>query len=182
MNSNSELAPSDKQGIATPTDKPSTRWWLRSDSAEIVIGAPAKQIYALISDMPRMGEWSPECTRVEWTGESTGPKVGATFVGHNVGGPKGLMKWSRTGTVRAAIPGEEFAFSTAEGGREGTVWRYELESVPGGTRVRETYRVDWIPAWARIVDVPTNRARELHESMEHTLAQLKAAAEAPSPS
>lgn len=125
-----------------------------------------------------MGEWSPECTRVEWSGDSTGAAIGATFIGHNVGGPKGLMKWSRSGTVRAATPGEEFAFSTAEGGREGTTWRYELEDVPGGTRVRESYRVDWIPVWARIVDVPTNRARELRESMEHTLAKLKVAAEA----
>jgi hypothetical protein len=181
MNTTEQPTRSDHREAAANATKQSTRWWLRSDSAETFIASPAEHVYALISDMPRMGEWSPECTRVEWTGGSTGPKVGATFVGHNVGGPKGLMKWSRSGTVRAATPGEEFAFSTAEGGHEGTVWRYELESVPGGTRVRESYRVDRIPLWARIVDVPTNRARELHESMEHTLAQLKAAAEASSP-
>ena len=34
-----------------------------------------------------------------------------------------------------------------------------------------------IPAWARIVDVPVDRHRELHEAMRHTLEQLKAAAE-----
>jgi hypothetical protein len=38
--------------------------------------------------------------------------------------------------------------------------------------------VRWIPAWARIVDVPSNRHRELQEGMRHTLAQLKQAAEA----
>jgi hypothetical protein len=103
--------------------------------------------------------------------------VGATFVGHNVGGPGGVLKWSRAGTVRVATPGREFAFATSEGGREGVVWRYELDAVDGGTRVRESYRVDWIPAWARIVDVPTNRARELARSMQHTLSSLKAAAE-----
>ncbi len=164
------------------TSKPSTRWWLRTDRAEIVIDAPAEQIYDLVADLPRMGEWSPECTAVEWTGDSAGPEVGATFVGHNVGGPFGLMKWSRPGTVRTANRGEEFAFSTAEGGREGVLWRYELEPVDGGTLVRESYRVDWIPTWARIVDVPTNRARELRESMAGTLAQLKSAAEASSSS
>jgi len=157
--------------------KPSTRWWLRTDSAELAIAAPPEHVYGLVSDLPRMGEWSPECTAVEWTGHSTGPEIGATFVGHNVGGPRGLMKWSRTGTVRAADPGREFSFATSEGGREGVVWRYEFEAVPGGTLVRESYRVDWIPAWARIVDVPTNRARELRESIEHTLVRLKAAAE-----
>ena len=159
--------------------KPSTRWWLRSDRAELTIAAPPEHIYGLVSDLARMGEWSPECRAVEWTGDSTGPAAGATFVGHNVGGPRGLMKWSRTGTVRTADPGREFAFATSEGGREGVVWRYELEPVPGGTLVRESYQVEWIPAWARFVDVPTNRARELRESMQQTLVRLKAAAENP---
>jgi hypothetical protein len=37
--------------------------------------------------------------------------------------------------------------------------------------------VQWIPTWARIVDVPTNRHRELLEAMDHTLGHLKRAAE-----
>ena len=88
------------------------------------------------------------------------------------------MKWSRRGRVLTADPGREFAFVTEEGGRESTEWRYRLEPVEGGTRVTESYTVRWIPTWARIVDVPTNRARELREAMQHTLEQLKAAAEA----
>jgi hypothetical protein len=38
-----------------------------------------------------MGEWSPECQKVEWADGVTGPTAGAKFVGHNVGGPMGLM-------------------------------------------------------------------------------------------
>ena len=41
----------------------------------------------------------------------------------------------------------------------------------------ESYVVHWIPAWARIVDVPTNRHRELQRAMDHTLGRLKTAAE-----
>ena len=89
------------------------------------------------------------------------------------------MRWSRHGRVLAADPGREFAFVTEEGGRESTVWRYRFEPVEGGTRVTESYEVRWIPAWARLLDVPTNRHRELHEAMRHTLGQLKTAAEAP---
>ena len=88
------------------------------------------------------------------------------------------MKWSRHGRVLTADPGQEFSFITDEGGRESTVWRYQLEAVDGGTRVTESYEVRWIPTWARIVDVPTNRAKELREHMGQTLARLKAAAEA----
>jgi hypothetical protein len=156
----------------------STRWWLTEDSRETVVDAAPQRIYDLVADMPRMGEWSPECQRVEWQGGAGGPAAGATFVGHNRGGPRGLMKWSRRGRVLVADPGREFAFVTEEGGREGTMWRYRFAATDGGTRVTESYEVTRIPVWARIVDVPTNRARELRESMEHTLARLKVAAEA----
>jgi hypothetical protein len=156
----------------------STRWWLREDSESLVIDAPPDQVYALVADLPRMGDWSPECHRVDWLDGSSAPVVGARFVGHNQGGPAGLMKWSRQGRVLAADPAREFAFVTEEGGRESTEWRYRFESVAGGTRVTESYRVWWIPTWARIVDVPTNRARELREHMGRTLLQLKKTAEA----
>jgi len=153
------------------------RWWLTQDSHGIVIGSTPECIYDLVSDMPRMGEWSPECQRVEWEDGATGPAEGATFVGHNKGGPAGLMKWSRRGRVLVADRGREFAFVTEEGDRESTEWRYSFEPVDGGTRVTESYDVKWIPAWARIVDVPTNRHRELQQAMRHTLEQLKNAAE-----
>jgi hypothetical protein len=156
----------------------SSRWWLRGDSRTLVIDAPAERIYALVADLPRMGDWSPECRRVDWLDGSTGAAEGATFIGHNRGGPGGLMRWSRRGRVLTADPGREFAFVTEEGGRDSTEWRYRLESQAGGTQVTESYAVRWIPTWARIVDVPTNRARELRHAMAHTLEQLKAAAEA----
>jgi uncharacterized protein YndB with AHSA1/START domain len=157
----------------------STRWWLTRDSAETIIDAPPERVYALVADLPRMGEWSPECQRVEWSEGSTEPVVGATFLGHNVGGPANLMKWSRKGRVLVAERGRSFVFVTEEGGRESTEWRYEFEPVDAGTRVTESYDVRWIPTWARIVDVPTNRCKELAEGMEHTLGRLKAAAESP---
>ena len=73
------------------------------------------------------------------------------------------MKWSRRGRVLVADPGREFTFVTEEGGRESTEWRYRFEPVEGGTwSPSRTRSVD--PAWARIVDVPTNRARELREA------------------
>ncbi|HEX3979858.1 MAG TPA: SRPBCC family protein [Acidimicrobiales bacterium] len=153
------------------------RWWLTTDSRHATIRATAEKVYDLVADLPRMGEWSPECQQVEWTDGSTEPVVGATFVGHNKGGPAGLMRWSRRGRVLAAERGRSFAFVTEEGGRESTEWRYTFEQVEGGTRVTESYNVRWIPTWARIVDVPTNRCKELAEAMEHTLDRLKAAAE-----
>ena len=156
----------------------SQRWWLTQDSEELVVNATADHIYDLVADLSRMGQWSPECQGVEWESGASAPVEGARFVGHNRGGPRKLMRWSRHGRVLVADPGRQFAFATEEGGRESTVWRYRFEPVEGGTRVTESYEVKQIPAWARILDVPTNRHRELLEGMRHTLAQLKIAAEA----
>src|SRR5207253_73588 len=103
------------------------RWYLTTDSVDVEIAASAERIYGLVADMPRMGEWSPECESVEWTGDSDGPALGARFVGHNRTGPKRLIKWSRHGRVLAADPGREFAFITQEGNRDSTVWRYRFE-------------------------------------------------------
>src|SRR5262245_16054464 len=156
----------------------STRWYLREDSESVIVSAPAEAIYDLVAEITRMGEWSPETAQVEWIEGSTGPAVGARFVGHNISGPFDFLKWSRKGTVLAADRGREFAFATEEGGREGTLWRYRFEPVDGGTRVTESYEVESIPLWARIVDVPTNRAKQLREGMRQTLGHLKTAAEA----
>jgi hypothetical protein len=160
------------------SEKRSTRWWLREDSRSLEIEATPDRLYEMVSDMTRMGDWSPECRQVEWLEGSSGPAEGARFMGHNKGGPGGLMKWTRKGRVLAADPGREFAFVTEEGGHESTEWRYRFEVNAGATRVTESYKVWRIPAWARVLDVPTNRARELHEHMGRTLEQLKNAAEA----
>ena len=153
------------------------RFWLTTDEVSTVVDAPAERLYDMVADLPRMGEWSPECTAVEWIDGATAPTVGARFLGRNHTGPRGIIKWSRRGTVLVAERGREFAFATEEGGQEGVVWRYRMEPVPGGTLVTESYEVERIPTWARILDVPTNRHRELLQGMAHTLDRLKAAAE-----
>jgi hypothetical protein len=155
------------------------RWWLTEDSVELDIEADADVLYGMVSDLPRMGEWSPECERVDWEGDVTVPVADTTFVGHNAVGPGSRIRYSRHGRVLVADPGREFAFITDEGGRESTAWRYRFEPLDDGrTLVTESYEVRWIPTWARILDVPLNRHRELLEGMRTTLERLKSAAEA----
>jgi hypothetical protein len=153
------------------------RWWLTTDHVELDIHADASVLYGMVSDLPRIGEWSPECESVEWEGEVTTPMAGTTFVGHNAVGPGRRIRYSRHGRVLIAEPGLEFTFVTDEGGRESTVWRYTFAQVGDRTRVTESYEVRWIPVWARILDVPLNRHGELLANMRTTLQNLKAAAE-----
>lgn len=155
------------------------RWWLTEDHVELEIEASADSLYTLVSDLPRIGEWSPECESVTWEGDVTTPVQGATFVGHNAVGPGRRIHYKRHGEVLVADPGVEFAFITDEGGRPSTAWRYRFEPQGDGrTRVTESYEVRWIPTWARILDVPTNRHKELLRGMRTTLERLKATAEA----
>jgi uncharacterized protein YndB with AHSA1/START domain len=140
-------------------NKKDSRWWLREGSETVVVATSPETVYDLVADLPRMGEWSPECVRVEWEGGANAPVVGAAFVGYNRGGPGKRISWSRHGRVVAAEPGKEFAFATEEGGRESTTWTYRFEETEVGTR-------------------PLNRRGELHRHMRLTLEHLKAAAEA----
>ena len=156
----------------------SQRFWLTTDRVDTVIDASAESLYAMVSDLPRIGEWSPECEGVTWDGEVSTPVVGTTFMGQNAVGPGRRIRYKRHGRVLVADAGREFEFITDEGGRESTVWRYQFQREGSGTRVTESYEVRWIPVWARIIDVPTNRHKELLENMRTTLARLKVSAEA----
>lgn len=144
----------------------------------IEVSAPPTLVYDLISDMTRMGEWSPECRRCEWVGSASGPAVGAEFLGHNQVGP---YRWSVGGKVVAAERGREFAFTTYLQDRESTRWRYRFEPSNFGTLVSESYEYVWSTPLVRISDAVTPRKTMLHRGMRRTLQRIKAAAESGSP-
>ena len=70
------------------------------------VSAPPEKLYDLVSDVTRMGEWSPETAKCESIGGATGPAVGARFKGTN----KRRVWWSTDATVVAAERGRRFAF------------------------------------------------------------------------
>ena len=74
--------------------------------ASIEIQASPEAVYDLVSDLPRMGEWSPENIGGEWQGGGSG-KVGDRFTGHNRAGER---TWSAPVMVTAAERGRCFAF------------------------------------------------------------------------
>ncbi len=109
--------------------------------ASVVVRRGAADVFAAISDITRMGEWSPECVAGRWVAPATGPAVGAVFEGDNVAavGPVTLKKWTTSSTVTACEPGAVFEF-VAEGY---TTWRYELSESDGSD---DDHRVVQFPA------------------------------------
>ena len=151
-----------------------------SDSVEVTatIAAPPQTVYALISDLTRMGEWSPETTGVTWLGGATEPRVGARFRGAN---RNGLRRWSTICTVVAAEPGRELAWESRLFGRPVALWRYTFEpDGSGGTKVTETsedQRRAVFRALGGVASGVSDRKTHNAESMRVTLERLKGAAE-----
>ena len=139
------------------------------------IAAPPDDVYALLTDLNRVGQHSPETVSASWLdGGSVG--VGARFRGRN---RLGLLCWSTVSTVLAAEPGRRFSFVTSAPSR--TTWTYTLEPTTGGTRVTETMRKDdeqpgHIRALQRLAGVRDRRAH-LDAGMTTTLERLAASAD-----
>jgi uncharacterized protein YndB with AHSA1/START domain len=145
-------------------------------SATIVIDRPAAEVFAAISDITRMGEWSPECVAGRWVAPATGPEVGAVFEGDNVAavGPVTLKKWTTSSKVTACEPGTVFEF-VAE---EYTTWRYELTEQDGATTVTESFSYPPYDGWQRFVySTLMRRDRSMVKGMEKTLGRIKASLE-----
>lgn len=140
------------------------------------VGAPAEVVYDLLSDVTRMGEFSPENTGAVWLGDATGLAVGARFKGTN---RLGSLRWSTKPTVTVAERGQRFAFEVP--GRAGSTWTYTFEPIPGGVRVTEAMYQD------RVTPLPirflqrragvTDRAEHLRAGMALTLDRVAAVAE-----
>lgn len=146
----------------------------RGTAAVTILESP-QEVYRLVSDITRMGEWSPECRRCEWIDGASAPTVGSSFRGHN---RISRYRWSTTAQVTTADPGREFAFSTMGKGRESTRWRYLFEPSNGGTLVTESYEFCWAPWVHALTNILMRRDKRLCRGMEQTLGRLKATAEA----
>jgi uncharacterized protein YndB with AHSA1/START domain len=151
-----------------------------TDAVEVTttIAAPPQTVYALIADLTRMGEWSPETTGVTWLGGATEPRLGARFRGAN---RNGLRRWSTICTVVAAEPGRELAWESSLFGRPVALWRYTFEpDGNGGTKVTETsedQRRAVFRALGGVASGVSDRKTHNVESMRVTLERLKGAAE-----
>jgi hypothetical protein len=111
---------------------------LDHDQLSVHIGAPPEAVYALVADITRTPEFSPEILRCTWLDGATGPAAGARFEAVNkvTRGPA----WKNRPVVIAAQPGREFAFSRTEKLSGTLVWRYLFEPDCGGTRADRILR------------------------------------------
>lgn len=148
------------------------------DEVTVHIDAPIAEVWALVSDVTRIGEFSPETFEAEWQDGATGPKVGARFRGHVKRNEKGPTYWSAC-VVTVCEPEQEFTFDVLVNGKTINTWGYRLASTPmGGTDVTEFFRLaDTAPNRAYWYLMGWARGKTNRKGMQRTLEAMKAVLE-----
>ena len=139
------------------------------------IAAPAEVVFAAISDLARMGEFSPENTGGEWLRGARGPAIGAKFRGTNA---QHGNEWKTTATIVTYLPPTEFAFEVTYGPLNVARWSYSIVSTHSGCTLTESSLDRRSSLIKRFEKGTSNREEFTGTSIETTLANVKAACEA----
>jgi uncharacterized protein YndB with AHSA1/START domain len=142
--------------------------------AQIDIDASPATVWALVSDLRLMPRWSPQCTLMKPFGPL---RPGTRTVNVN---RRNFLFWPTTSRITEVVPERKLAFRVNE---NNTVWSYELEPTPTGTRLIETRHaengvkpVSNLLVNAVMGGVPSFE-NELVDGMNASLIRIKAAAE-----
>ncbi|MDA2892718.1 SRPBCC family protein [Mycolicibacterium sp. BiH015] len=147
-------------------------------SESISVAVPPDELYAMVSDVTRMGEWSPIC-KACWWDEGQGPEVGAWFTGRN---ELPERTWETRSQVVAADPGRKFAWEVNDGW---VYWGYTFEPDGEGTRLTESWEFlakgieGFHERFGDAADAEiAKRSDAARDGIPATLAAIKKAAEA----
>jgi hypothetical protein len=148
-------------------------------SRSVEVAADAHTVWSMITDLPRMGEFSPENIGGQWLDGVPAPGVGAKFRGTNRNGAK--QWWTRVLVIESE-PERLFTFDVRTPfGVRVSRWSYRIAPAEHGCVLSEHwYRVgNWVvrnflgPRFTGRADRPGFNAH----SIEYTLAAVKAHAE-----
>ena len=146
----------------------------------VEVAAPPAQVWALVSDLPRLAEWSPQVVKSFKRG--SGPiQLGTRFFNIN---RRGLLVWPTQSKVVRFEPHHEIAFRIKD---NFTIWSFTLEPIEGGD-AGGTRIVQRREAPDGISDISTKFTRllmggeqgfgaHLREGMRSTLGRIKVEAE-----
>lgn len=142
--------------------------------AQVDINAPVGKVWALVSDLGRMPQWSPQCRLMKTVGPV---RPGARTFNLN---RRKRMWWPTTSKITEVIPEKKIAFLVNQ---NNTIWSYELEPTDTGTRLVETRHAEnGVKAMSSmsvnaLFGGESQFEAELVEGMNQSLSRIKAAAE-----
>jgi hypothetical protein len=146
-------------------------------SVTVHMNASPKSVWDIVSDVTRIGEFSPETFEAEWLDGATGPAIGAKFRGHVKRNEIGPVYWATCEVTTCELE-RDFGFAVLIGSRPVNTWRYLLEGKDGGTDVTESFKLVG-GASMKIYAATGGRLRRRRNlrDMQKTLEQVKAVAE-----
>jgi hypothetical protein len=146
-------------------------------SVSVFMDAPPDVVWDVVSDVTRIGEFSPETFEAEWVDGASGPEVGARFRGHVKRNGVGPTYWSAC-KVTSCEPERDFGFAVYGGGKRLNTWRYVLEARDGGTLVTESFELpDSLPTRVYWLLLGWSRGRTNEKGMRQTLERIRVVAE-----
>jgi hypothetical protein len=155
---------------------------MRDEVTVSMVASPA-DVWTLVSDVTRIGEFSPETFEAEWLGRTreTGPRVGSTFRGHVRRNGIGPVYWTYCRvTVYEPEPEREFAFAVVWRGIPLNTWGYRIVPRADGCDVTEFFALSPLPPLRLYWAVMGRwRGRTNVDGMRRTLERIKAVVEQP---
>jgi len=106
-------------------------------TVEIDIAAPPERVWEFISDINISARFGKEFRGADWI-DSDGPKEGALFQGRNRRTDVNREWETRSWVVECDAP-NVFAWNVNDRDEPSAKWRFELEKIPGGTRLRQRF-------------------------------------------
>ena len=148
------------------------------DETSVTIGAAPDKVWAMVSDITRMGEWSPGNTGGKWILGAKGPAVGAKFLGFN---KRGFKRWFTTCKVIESERPNSFAFQVIENRMK---WGFRIQPTSDGGTLLTQWRDRDKPPLAPVRALATvifqgKVEEEMVEGMQQTLSAIKVKAEQP---
>jgi hypothetical protein len=153
---------------------------LDHDSVSLHMNATPETIYAVVADVTRTPEFSPEVVECTWLDGATGPAVGVRFKARNK--VPNRPSWPNTPVITAAEVGRRFSFARTEPFAGTVEWAYDFVPDGDGTLVTESYEVTKPVSpigWFVIGTLFARKDRriDLRAGMEETLRKLRDAVE-----
>ncbi|MHC3002352.1 SRPBCC family protein [Gordonia sp. GN26] len=117
-----------------------TRRLAHHGRSEAFAAAPPEAVFEIISDVPRVGEWSHECRGAHWVGPEKAAAPGVRFRGTS---KSGIYLWSRSCVFTVVEPPHVLAWKTRGlmATFDCTEWRITLEPDGCGTRIVQSYEL-----------------------------------------
>jgi hypothetical protein len=130
------------------------------NEATVTVDADIDEVWDVVRDVTRVGEWSHECVGAAWLGGATSAVPGARFRGRN---RSGIFRWGRICEVVSAEP-YELVWRTVPTGLypDSCEWRIALERLGDGTSISQRYHALRAPKALVVlyaVAVPAHRDR-----------------------